>query len=157
MHGDTSDALQCDSSENSVESIEVGKIATSTSLFSANSRRICTFRLARSRVLVADVLVSSIASPRPTMSEKTAPSSWGPFLKELARVGMSADLSTLTAPPFILSPTSLIEYTSYWAETPQFLSLIKGTEEERMLAVLEWCLSTFAGQFTAREKATVSP
>ena len=90
------------------------------------------------------------------MSEKTAPSGWAPFLKEIARVGMSADLSSLTAPPFILSPTSLTEFPSYWAEPAQFLTLMRGTEEERMLAVLEWCLSTFAGQFTAREAATVS-
>lgn len=65
------------------------------------------------------------------------------------------DLSQLTAPPFILSPTSLVEYSSYWAEVPTLLSITRdGTAEDRILAVTNWVLSTFIGQFTAREKAT---
>lgn len=83
------------------------------------------------------------------MAEVVAKPGWGPFLKEIARVGTSGDLSSLTAPPFILSPTSLVEYASYWAE-PEALLLkcVDGsTPEERMLLVLEWVVSTFQGQF----------
>lgn len=39
-------------------------------------------------------------------------SSWSSFLKSIAT--FSGDLSSLTAPSFILSPTSLCEFPSYW-------------------------------------------
>jgi hypothetical protein len=73
-------------------------------------------------------------------------SSWTSFIKELAKAGTS-DLSSLSAPAFILSPVSIIEFPSYWAED---LELFEGlsneedgwTPEERMLKVLEWFLGT---------------
>lgn len=40
---------------------------------------------------------------------------WGAFLKSIA--SFSGDLSSLTAPPFILSPVSLSEFPSYWGES----------------------------------------
>ena len=44
---------------------------------------------------------------------------WTTFLKSIA--SFSGDLSSLTAPPFILSPVSLAEFPSYWGEpTAQF-------------------------------------
>lgn len=39
---------------------------------------------------------------------------WTSFLKSIA--SFSGDLSSLTAPPFILSPVSLAEFPSYWGE-----------------------------------------
>lgn len=73
-------------------------------------------------------------------------SSWTSFIKELAKAG-SSDLSSLSAPAFILSPVSIIEFPSYWAENVnEFERLSNETEgwspEERMLKVLEWFLGT---------------
>ncbi|KNG87685.1 protein KES1 [Aspergillus nomiae NRRL 13137] len=45
--------------------------------------------------------------------------SWSSFLKSIA--SFNGDLSSLTAPPFILSSTSLTEFSAYWAEHPHLL------------------------------------
>lgn len=81
---------------------------------------------------------------------------WTTFLKSIA--SFSGDLSSLTAPPFILSPVSLAEFPSYWGEpTAQFAAIAGGkTPEERQLLVTEWYIATFSGQFTRREKETGS-
>ena len=68
----------------------------------------------------------------------------------------SGDLSSMTAPPFILSPVSLTEFpgallcpapssntyhvVAYWCERPELFSAIAdaATEEDRSLAVLDW-------------------
>ncbi|KAK2609068.1 Oxysterol-binding protein 4 [Conoideocrella luteorostrata] len=42
--------------------------------------------------------------------------SWSAFLKSIA--SFNGDLSSLTAPPFILSSQSLTEFSSYWATHP---------------------------------------
>ncbi|KAM0747745.1 protein KES1 [Meredithblackwellia eburnea MCA 4105] len=82
--------------------------------------------------------------------------SWGAFLKSIA--SFSGDLSSLTAPPFILSPTSLCEFPAYWGESfEHFAAIASGkTTEERHLLVTTWFISTLAGQFTRREKETGS-
>ncbi|GAA5976232.1 hypothetical protein JCM21900_000654 [Sporobolomyces salmonicolor] len=81
---------------------------------------------------------------------------WTSFLKSIA--SFSGDLSSLTAPPFILSPTSLSEFPSYWGEpTTLFAAIADGTTpEDRQLRVTKWFLSTLSGQFTRREKETGS-
>ncbi|GAA5840278.1 hypothetical protein JCM11251_006684 [Rhodosporidiobolus azoricus] len=81
---------------------------------------------------------------------------WTSFLKSLA--SFTGDLSGLTAPPFILSPTSLAEFPSYWGEPKELFAAIADgkTPEERHLAVTRWFLSTLSGQFTRREKETGS-
>ncbi|POY70703.1 hypothetical protein BMF94_6286 [Rhodotorula taiwanensis] len=83
-------------------------------------------------------------------------SGWGQFLKSLA--SFSGDLSGLTAPPFILSPTSLSEFPSYWGEPKDLFAAIAdgATPEERQLRVTRWFLATLSGQFTRREKETGS-
>ncbi|OBT51255.1 hypothetical protein VE04_07281 [Pseudogymnoascus sp. 24MN13] len=51
---------------------------------------------------------------------------WSSFIKSIAN--FSGDLSSLTAPPFILSSNSLAGFSSYWAEHPSifwFLSTLK--------------------------------
>ncbi|SNX85978.1 Protein KES1 [Melanopsichium pennsylvanicum] len=75
---------------------------------------------------------------------------WGQFLKSIAT--FSGDLSSLTAPSFILSPVSLIEFPAYWGEHPdEFANISKGKDEiERMNLVLKWFIGTLKGQFTAR-------
>ncbi|SJX63731.1 related to KES1-Member of an oxysterol-binding protein family [Sporisorium reilianum f. sp. reilianum] len=75
---------------------------------------------------------------------------WGQFLKSIAT--FSGDLSSLTAPSFILSPVSLVEFPAYWGEHPdEFAKISTGKDEvERMNLVLKWFIGTLKGQFTAR-------
>lgn len=63
------------------------------------------------------------------------------------------DLSKVSAPIFILGPTSLIEYASYWCEQPSLFVAPAGqaTAELRALAVLKWYLCTLRGQYGRRE------
>ncbi|CAR22742.1 Protein KES1 [Lachancea thermotolerans] len=95
------------------------------------------------------------------MSGYAASSTWTSFLKSVA--SFNGDLSTLTAPPFILSPTSLSEYSQYWGEHPDlFLGPnfitepdAEGTSAEqlRMLAVTKWFISTLKSQYCSRNES----
>ncbi|KAI9041287.1 OSBP family protein [Aspergillus affinis] len=78
--------------------------------------------------------------------------SWSSFLKSIA--SFNGDLSSLTAPPFILSSTSLVEYSAYWAEHPSlFVAPAQETDpEKRALAVLKWFLSTLHQQYCSRSE-----
>jgi len=79
--------------------------------------------------------------------------SWTDFLKTITT--FTGDLSTLTAPPFILSPVSLTEFPAYWFERPWlFADIANGkTEEERHLKVLKWFISTLREQYTTRNES----
>ncbi|TFK69778.1 Oxysterol-binding protein [Pluteus cervinus] len=79
--------------------------------------------------------------------------SWTSFLKSIA--SFSGDLSSLTAPPFILSPVSLTEFPAYWCERPELFAAIADakTAEDRSLAVLRWFISTLKGQYTSRNES----
>lgn len=70
---------------------------------------------------------------------------------QLIKVGKT-DLSSLTAPPFILSSTSLTEYSGYWAEHPSiFVAPARESDpEKRALLVLKWFLSTLKQQYASR-------
>lgn len=99
------------------------------------------------------------------MSGIASSSSWTSFLKSIA--SFNGDLSTLTAPPFILSSTSLSEYSQYWAEHPDLLlepNFLKpsenadNTEKEamalkRMVAVVKWFISTLRSQYCSRNES----
>ena len=63
---------------------------------------------------------------------------------------MTGDLSSMTAPPFILSPTSLTEFPAYWGERPElFADIAQGKDEqERAERVLRWFICTLKGQYT---------
>ena len=76
--------------------------------------------------------------------------SWTAFLKSIAN--FSGDLSSLTAPPFILSSTSLVEFSSYWAEHPDiFVAPVHEKDpQKRALLVLKWFLSTLKSQYASR-------
>lgn len=78
--------------------------------------------------------------------------SWSSFLKSVA--SFSGDLSSLTAPPFILSPVSLTEFPAYWCERPDLFAAIADAKEgeERHLAVLKWFISTLKDQYTSRNE-----
>ncbi|PLB40759.1 OSBP family protein [Aspergillus candidus] len=78
--------------------------------------------------------------------------SWSSFLKSIA--SFNGDLSSLTAPPFILSPTSLTEYSAYWAEHPSiFVAPAREADpEKRALLVLKWFLTTLHQQYCSRSE-----
>ncbi|KAF5375418.1 hypothetical protein D9615_008011 [Tricholomella constricta] len=79
--------------------------------------------------------------------------SWSSFLKSIA--SFSGDLSSLTAPPFILSPVSLTEFPAYWCEHPDIFAAIADApdDESRALAVLKWFICTLKGQYTSRNES----
>ncbi|OJT14725.1 Protein KES1 [Trametes pubescens] len=78
--------------------------------------------------------------------------SWTTFVKSI--VSFSGDLSSLTAPPFILSPISLTEFPAYWCERPALFAAIADAQDEksRSIAVLKWFISTLKGQYTSRNE-----
>ncbi|KAI1209516.1 Oxysterol-binding protein [Annulohypoxylon truncatum] len=87
-----------------------------------------------------------------TPNAQAAGSSWTAFLKSIA--SFNGDLSSLTAPPFILSSTSLTEFSSYWAEHPSvFAAPAKETDPaKRALLVLKWFLTTLKQQYASRSE-----
>ncbi|CAN3368369.1 oxysterol-binding protein homolog 4 [Diutina catenulata] len=92
-------------------------------------------------------------------------SSWTSFIKSIA--SFNGDLSTLTAPPFILSPVSQVEYSQYWAEHPELLvaPVHLGADEDaprserdamalkRMIAVTKWFIATLRSQYCSRNES----
>lgn len=78
--------------------------------------------------------------------------SWTVFLKSIS--SFSGDLSSLTAPPFILSGTSLTEFSSYWAEHPAIFVAPAAEKDpkKRALLVVKWFLSTLKQQYAARSE-----
>lgn len=66
----------------------------------------------------------------------------------------NGDLSSLTAPPFILSGTSLTEFSSYWCEHPAiFAAPAKEADpQKRAMLVLKWFLSTLKQQYATRSE-----
>jgi hypothetical protein len=78
--------------------------------------------------------------------------SWSAFLKSIA--SFSGDLSSLTAPPFILSSKSLVEFSSYWAEHPSIFVAPAHEKDpkKRALLVLKWFLSTLKQQYASRSE-----
>lgn len=77
---------------------------------------------------------------------------WTAFLKSIA--SFSGDLSSLTAPPFILSSKSLVEFSSYWAEHPSIFvaPAHEKDPQKRALLVLKWFLSTLRQQYASRSE-----
>ncbi|KAF8956015.1 hypothetical protein BDZ97DRAFT_1960537, partial [Flammula alnicola] len=78
--------------------------------------------------------------------------SWTSFLKSIA--SFSDDFSSLTAPPFILSPTSLTEFPAYWCEQPDYFVAIADAKpgHDHALAVLHWFISTLKDQYASRNE-----
>lgn len=66
----------------------------------------------------------------------------------------NGDLSSMTAPAFILSTTSLTEFSAYWAEMPRLLvaPAREKDAERRMVLVLKWFLSTLKQQYASRNE-----
>ncbi|KAH3673771.1 hypothetical protein WICPIJ_009651 [Wickerhamomyces pijperi] len=99
------------------------------------------------------------------MSSASSSSSWTSFLKSIA--SYNGDLSSLTAPPFILSPTSLVEYSQFWGEHPDLLiapnfigdkNSYNGPHadevaQDRIIAVTKWFISTLRSQYCSRNES----
>jgi hypothetical protein len=60
----------------------------------------------------------------------------------------------MTAPPFILSTTSLTEFSSYWAEHPSVFVAPAAEKDpaKRAMLVLKWFLSTLKQQYASRSE-----
>ncbi|KAH6609868.1 hypothetical protein Trco_003214 [Trichoderma cornu-damae] len=87
------------------------------------------------------------------MAEAQANSgSWSAFLKSIA--SFNGDLSSLTAPPFILSSQSLTEFSSYWATHPPIFTAAAAESDpaKRAMLVLKWFLSTLKHQYASRSE-----
>lgn len=79
-------------------------------------------------------------------------SAWFGFIKSIAT--FRGDLSSLTAPPFLLSPQSIVEYSTYWAEHPSLFiaPALEPSAEKRALLVLKWFLSTLKQQHSSKDE-----
>ncbi|KAH8674894.1 hypothetical protein BGZ61DRAFT_361041 [Ilyonectria robusta] len=79
-------------------------------------------------------------------------SSWTAFVKSIA--SFNGDLSSLTAPPFILSSQSLTEFSAYWATHPPVLTapVAEADPAKRTMLVLKWFLSTLKHQYASRSE-----
>lgn len=79
-------------------------------------------------------------------------SSWSSFLKSIA--SFNGDLSSMTAPAFILSTTSLVEFSSYWTEHPSVFVAPAAEKDpaKRCMLVLKWFLSTLKQQYASRSE-----
>ncbi|ROT36746.1 Oxysterol-binding protein [Sodiomyces alkalinus F11] len=79
-------------------------------------------------------------------------SSWGAFVKSIA--SFNGDLSSLTAPPFILSGTSLTEFSSYWCQHPPLFAAPASEPDpaKRAVLVLKWFISTLKQQYASRSE-----
>jgi len=78
--------------------------------------------------------------------------SWTSFLKSVA--SFNGDLASLTAPAFILSSQSLVEFSAYWTEnTSLFVAPTKEPDPaKRSLLVLKWLLNTLKQQYCSRSE-----
>ncbi|KAL6925419.1 hypothetical protein ACO0SA_000014 [Hanseniaspora valbyensis] len=91
---------------------------------------------------------------------------WTKFIKNIA--SFKGDLSSLTAPPFILSPVSLTEFSQYWSEHPDLLLAannagaqfeprfdnVEYTDElNQFLFVVRWFISTLKSQYSSRNES----
>ncbi|EQK98896.1 hypothetical protein G6O67_006360 [Ophiocordyceps sinensis] len=92
---------------------------------------------------------SSSGTPAPAQGTS---SSWSAFLKSIA--SFNGDLSSLTAPPFILSSQSLTEFSAYWATHPPIFAAPAAESDpaKRAVLVLKWFLSTLKHQYASRSE-----
>ncbi|KAI0890959.1 Oxysterol-binding protein [Annulohypoxylon nitens] len=84
--------------------------------------------------------------------EQQHKSAWFQFIKSVAT--FKGDLASLTAPPFLLAPQSIVEYSTYWAEHPTLLVSPAREEcaQKRALRVLQWFLSTLRHQHASKDE-----
>lgn len=87
-----------------------------------------------------------------TAQAQAGSGSWSAFLKSIA--SFNGDLSSLTAPPFILSSQSLTEFSSYWSTHPNLLIAAASETDpaKRSMLVLKWFFSTLKHQYASRSE-----
>ncbi|KAH8203861.1 hypothetical protein TruAng_001925 [Truncatella angustata] len=87
-----------------------------------------------------------------TPNPQASGASWTSFIKSIA--SFNGDLASLTAPPFILSSTSLTEFSSYWCEHPAVFAAPAKEQDaaKRTLLVLKWFLTTLKQQYASRSE-----
>jgi len=68
------------------------------------------------------------------------------FLASISTI--KGDLSSITAPPFLLAPKSAVEFPASWCERPALLvaPASEPSAEKRALLVLKWYLSALKAQ-----------
>ncbi|KAI5859695.1 Oxysterol-binding protein [Durotheca rogersii] len=95
---------------------------------------------------------SAVARCDDRRGEQPNKSAWLQFIKSIAT--FKGDLTALTAPPFLLAPQSIVEYSTYWAEHPSlFVSPAKEScADKRALRVLQWFLSTLKHQHAGKDE-----
>lgn len=66
----------------------------------------------------------------------------------------NGDLSSMTAPAFILSTTSLTEFSAYWSEMPRLLTAPakEPDPQKRTMLVMKWFISTLKQQYASRNE-----
>lgn len=77
----------------------------------------------------------------------------------------NGDLSSMTAPPWIVGSVSLTEFSAYWSEMPKLLvaPAAEDDPQKRAVLVLKWFLSTLKQQYASRneklgsEKKPINP
>ncbi|KAK9780913.1 putative Oxysterol-binding protein [Seiridium cardinale] len=87
-----------------------------------------------------------------TLNPQASGAGWTSFIKSIA--SFNGDLASLTAPPFILSSTSLTEFSSYWCEHPAVFAAPSKEPDaaKRALLVLKWFLTTLKQQYASRSE-----
>lgn len=76
--------------------------------------------------------------------------SWMTFMKSISN--FNGDLSSLTAPPFILGTISLTEFSAYWTEHPSVFVApsLEKDPAKRALLVLKWFLTSLKQSYCSR-------
>lgn len=88
-----------------------------------------------------------LTPPTNTQTQQmTTKLNWKELLLFLSSI--RGDLSNITAPPFILAPSSILEVSSCWAERPSLFSAAahEASPEKRALYVLKWFLASLRRQ-----------
>ncbi|KAI1328922.1 Oxysterol-binding protein [Xylariaceae sp. FL0255] len=91
------------------------------------------------------------SSGKAPQEPKARKSAWLQFIKSI--VSFQGDLTSLTAPPFLLAPYSIVEFSTYWAEYPRLFiaPALEESAEKRALLVAQWFLSTLRRQHASKE------
>lgn len=125
------------------------KYHNSTFIMSSTSKDECSAIPPQNKGSWASFLKVWSKDPRENLCHTNGRLSWR-RLQSIA--SFNGDLSSLTAPPFILGTTSLTEFSAYWTEHPSIFvaPALEPDPAKRALLVLKWFLSTLKQQYSSR-------
>lgn len=125
------------------------KYHNSTFIMSSTSKDECSAIPPQNKGSWASFLKVWSKDPRENSYHTNGRSNWW-RLQSIA--SFNGDLSSLTAPPFILGTTSLTEFSAYWTEHPSIFVAPASEPDpaKRALLVLKWFLSTLKQQYSSR-------